>query len=92
MFSRSGATCLLSPQVARLEIPDRSRLGALAVSALIPISPAPHNASAIAVNHGELAVPHIFSLAETCKYLGVIGDARRDDPTREIPDIAQGDV
>jgi hypothetical protein len=24
--------------------------------------------------------------------LGVIGDAHRDDPTREIPDIAQGDV
>ena len=44
------------------------------------------------VNHSELAVPHIFKLAETYKYLSVIGDARRDDPTQEIPDIAQGDV
>ena len=43
-------------------------------------------------DHCELAVPHIFRLAETCKYLVVIGDARRDDPTREIRDIAQGDV
>ena len=44
------------------------------------------------VNHGELAVPHVFRLAETCKYLDVIGAARRDAPTLEIPDIAQGDV
>ena len=46
----------------------------------------------VMVHHGELAVPHIFKLAETCKYLGVIGDARRDDPTWKIKDIAQGDV
>jgi hypothetical protein len=44
------------------------------------------------VHHGELAVPHIFRLAETCKYLGVIGDAHRDDPTRATSDISQGDV
>jgi len=43
-------------------------------------------------DHRELAVDHLFRFPEHCKYLGVIGDARRDDPTREIPDIAQGDV
>jgi hypothetical protein len=43
-------------------------------------------------DHRELAVDHLFRFAERCEYLGVIGDAHRDDPTREIPDIAQGDV
>jgi hypothetical protein len=36
----------------------------------------------VTVNHRELAVAHIFRLAETCKYLSVVGDADRPSTTR----------
>jgi hypothetical protein len=38
----------------------------------------------VTVNHSELAVAHIFRLAETCKYLSVIGDAERPITTRRL--------
>lgn len=42
------------------------------------------------VDHCELAVAHIFRVAETCKYLGVIGDAHRDDPAGKRQILRKG--